>query len=509
MIYNEEVQKALAANYSLDQIREQAVSEYNAAIAEGIDRNEVRKALKETYGMTTGTTKEDVDDATWLASLMFQPVETEIEQKKPTTQKTQGFADALLAGYENSVTGLVVRQKTPGMELSPDADFWDKVAYNGAQMLGDIPAMAVGAFFGGSAGAAAGAATGPGAAVTAALGAGAGAGFVPGFIRGALMRSYAEGKSINAEGFFADLVENVKAGMVSGLEGAAIGVTATGAGKLAGPFIGPLAAKVAAPGTLTNAAVSTGATVAVDAAALTAAGSAMAGQMPTAEDFALNAVICGGFKIGTSYSERGVKEKLQAQSGSWQPVNPNAYLRKFAEHYAFSGEAPIGVTRRTITDPGLKERVAAVNQPIAEAEKLSVDTYYAPLRAEDLKTKGLDTPEGLGRERTEAEKEAKIDRSKYSRQWLSSSRYDVKQQTRTSTEKQHKVKVSDDTADQLVTGVSVKKGGLYYNLNAMTDRDFASFINEYDAVPGARAELVKINPNYVNITGKVNRNEVV
>ena len=538
MIYNEYVQGVLAKGWTIDQVMDSAVSQYNEAISKGYDRQAVRESTKRIYGLSTGTTKDDVDDAQWLASLLFAPAEpdtkTQQSAKKPEKQlkAVSSPLEALTAGFDSSTLGMWVNSAVPDKAISPDASLFSKVLYQGAQMVGDLPAMIVGGAIGGATGTAAGATLGPGAAITGLIGSAAGAGFTTEYLRNALMRSYSEGKSVDGWGFFSNLVDD----FVAGGKGAAIGVTAAGAGKLAAPMISGAVSKVLAPGTVSHTLASGTAELAVDAAVLTGATSAIAGQLPTAEDFIVNGVTCGGFKVAGLYTKKyiqgSLKDQLEARRADKQAeqqiadelqqqrleiieaegqrklkgkseldqeyikeeterlkaeaqadptefvdVNTNFYVKKFEDHYVHTGESPTQVSQRTSIDPEIRDRVLAVNQPIANAEKTDAWTMYVPVDM-GLQSAPFDPIDAAGK-------------------WTYASEFKAQDRAIKQAEQRYPKETKETKPDPkaLVHQIGISKKGTYIRLEGNADAVTSEVINEYAKPTKHQQQLLEQNPD--------------
>lgn len=236
---------------------------------------------------------------------------------------------AFAAGWDISVSGLVVNGHAPMTVLPQDAGLLDRIAHGTGQFLGDLPTTAVGFFgggiLGGGGGAAAAAPTGELAApatvpIGAILGAGTGAAVLPEASRQVLLDSYAAhdgkiktwGDAMQVGGH--SLIETTKAGVI-GFVTAPLGGKA-GATALKAGFAPVVAGGVDAT------------TQAVTATAL---GGAMNGHVPDAKDFEAGAILALGFhtaaQAGAGYkSVRRVQSNLETmyrQTGvtPWEALN--------------------------------------------------------------------------------------------------------------------------------------------------------------------------------------------
>lgn len=231
----------------------------------------------------------------------------------PAPQKVTGFLDALEAGLQISVSGLIARGEAPSKELSTDAPFLSRTAANVTSLVGDMPAMLAGAVLGG----AGGAPTGPGAVVTATAGAFA----LPAGLRATLMDSYTKG-DFKTFGEFWDRSSGIMWQTAKGwLTGAATG----GAGNIARaalPAAAPALAQIGVP-------------TAAEIAAMVTVGSALEGHAPAAQDFLDAAVVLGGVKGSMSMAAR---------------------LRTV---YAATGKAPAEVVADAAKDPTITTDLAS------------------------------------------------------------------------------------------------------------------------------------------------------
>lgn len=192
--------------------------------------------------------------------------------EKPVTS----FTEALEAGWQQSVSGLVSRGKKPDLVLPEDANRTQRIAASVAGVAGDVPAMVGGFMVGG----ALGAETGPGAAITGMAGAFA----LPTALRETLMDSYEKGSFTNFPDFWdrasGVLIDTSKSWITGAFTGAA------GVGAKALPEVGALASPTVRAATQTAAEVAT----------MTTVGKALDGQVPSADDFIDAAITVGGLK---------------------------------------------------------------------------------------------------------------------------------------------------------------------------------------------------------------------
>lgn len=244
-------------------------------------------------------------------------------------------------GLQWSSTGLATGR--PDMELPPNADmsFSQKLAAGTGTMLGDLPASIVGGVAGLFAGAAAGTAAAgpPGAAAGAVVGAGAAGSALPVLIKEAMIDYYQqEGGPKTWQDFMSDTArvqwETAKAGLV-GAASAGVGAQAGGmALKLTGSKL-------------------IGGTTEVAAFTVAAAGmeAGLRGEIPSAEDFMVGAVLGLGVHFAGEYV------------GSRKRFVPNRRAQELAanlqEVWVKTGVAPREAIHMAQKDPALRAEILA------------------------------------------------------------------------------------------------------------------------------------------------------
>jgi hypothetical protein len=202
--------------------------------------------------------------------------------KAAAPQSVTGFMDALEAGLQVSVSGLLARGEAPSKTLSPDAPITSRIGSGAASIVGDIPFMVGGALLGG----AAGIETGPGAAITGMAGAFA----LPAGLRATLMDAYTKG-DINTFGEFWNRASGV---IWETAKGWMTGATTGGAGY---------AARAALPA-VASAAVKATVPTAAELGTMVTVGSALEGHAPRAQDFVDAAILLGAGKGAGSVAGR-------------------------------------------------------------------------------------------------------------------------------------------------------------------------------------------------------------
>ncbi|MDP3939803.1 MAG: LPD38 domain-containing protein [Deltaproteobacteria bacterium] len=240
----------------------------------------------------------------------------------PRTART--MLDAIEAGLQISVSGLVARGEAPDVVMPEDAGMAQRITSNASTLAGDAPAMVVGALLGG----AGGAPGGPLALATAVGGAFA----LPAGLRATLMDAYEKGEFTS----FGDFWERT-AGVLWDTSKAWITGAATGAvgGKVA-QLAKPL------PSVVRGAAV-----LGSEVTTLVTVGSALEGEVPKATDFVDAAVILvgakgavkGAAKLREGYKRFGVKpEQVVVDAEAKPSVSQDLASKNIEVPRAYAGE---------------------------------------------------------------------------------------------------------------------------------------------------------------------------
>jgi hypothetical protein len=256
-------------------IKELQTAGFNDAEIAEWSTNE-RKTMSEA-----GFAEHEID--AWFGKPQFnpKPMAAEIKANLDATREgaepkpVKDFTEALEAGWQISVSGLLARGQTPDKTVAGDAPMTSRIAGQVATLVGDFPAMVGGFLAGGAAG-------GPAAPVTATAGAFA----LPAGLRATLMDAYEKGNFDNfgdfwdrASGIFIDTAKGWLTGAATGAAGKAI----------------PAALPAASPS------VRAAATVSGEVVTMVTVGKALEGEIPSAQDFLDAAVVIGGLK-GTAYT---------------------------------------------------------------------------------------------------------------------------------------------------------------------------------------------------------------
>ena len=247
-----------------------------------------------------------------------------IQPEKPNMKEADSFLEAIEAGFDMSVTGLI--RERPDVVLPENAPMFYRIASQVATLAGDVPAMITGAVAGGAAGAAVGTATLPvvGTVGFGAVGAGAGAFALPEGMRTALMEHYEKGDVKS----FSDFWERASAVAINTLKGGVIGGATAGVGGV----VGKVAVKAGA-----SAAVKTTAQLTSEVLTMTTVGSALEGKVPEPHEILDAAVLVGGLRGATKAAS------------------------KIRGLYAKKGVPPTEIAERVQSDPKLKQQLLSEN----------------------------------------------------------------------------------------------------------------------------------------------------
>jgi len=264
-----------------------------------------------------------------------RPPLKEGEPQAPKVAKT--FLEALEAGFDMSVSGLVISGKSPDMVLNENPEMFMRIAMNIGTIAGDLPAMIAGGIGGGAAGGAAGAAAGTVAlplvgtvglgATGAVLGAGAGGNALPEAIRTALMESYEKGDVQS----FSDFWERASTVFINSTKAGIVGAATAGVGGKVAGIVGQTAAPTIAK---------TSAQLLSEVATMTTVGSALNGKVPEPQEFLDAALLVGGLHAA------GALPKMS---------------KKIGNLYAKTGQDPATILAKAESNPKLKQEMMAVN----------------------------------------------------------------------------------------------------------------------------------------------------
>jgi hypothetical protein len=220
--------------------------------------------------------------------------------EKPAIKQetTASFIDALNKGFGASVSGLQIRQTLPEQLNGEDATRANRIAYQLAQITGDIPYMITGFAMGATA---ATAVTGPAAVVAGPILGAGGAFAVPEALRTAYIDSLQKGEITS----LSDYLDRMAAMTIAGAKGFVTGAVSRGAGMTVSSVI---------PATVPTV-IATTADLGAEIATMVTVSKALEGEMPHVQDFEDAALLIAGIKLSgsaatklqTIYKESGVK----------------------------------------------------------------------------------------------------------------------------------------------------------------------------------------------------------
>lgn len=267
-----------------------------------------------------------------------ETISPEAQRKK----EAQSFLEAMEAGWQMSVEGLIDRGKLPDLVLPENAPMYYNIASAIGTIKGDIPDMVAGAI----AGAGIGSFAGP---IGTVAGAGAGSAALPEFVRQSLIEAYEKGEVTS----FGDFWERASSVFIETSKQGVIGGLTAGAGGVVGRAIAPT---VLSPAQKVLTRTST------EIATMTSVGAALEGRIPEPEEFIEAGVLVGGMHVavGTATKLRNV--------------------------YKDTGIRPADIVEQSAKDPTIKQDLAAVNREVPSAlkENLSPDRQK-PIKLENQK----------------------------------------------------------------------------------------------------------------------------
>ena len=225
---------------------------------------------------------------------------------------------AIESGYQQSVTGLALRNKLPDVKLPPDVGLLPGIVSQLSTLIGDVPSMIVGAVGGAGYGTTV---AGPGLGTLA--GAGAGAFALPAAMREAYMQELQNGSVKSFQEFF----ERQGAIFLAATKGAVTGAATVTAGGLQTGFVR---------------------TVGAELTTMVTVGAGLEGKVPSGRDFVEGAVLLFGLKGTVKLATHGQTRK-QRQQDRMVKVLQNIYAR--------TGKTPQEILRDIEVDPTILEDI--------------------------------------------------------------------------------------------------------------------------------------------------------
>lgn len=266
--------------------------------------------------------KKNLADANAAQSDQTKTSQAAPELPGPQPHPAQGLLDALEAGWQTSVTGLLANRKLPDTVLPENAGMAMRIAQGAGQFAGDVPAMIAGGAMGGAAGTEV-------PVVGNAAGMAAGAWAMP----AAMRRYYIDRLQKGEVTSFGDLFERMAGSLWDGVKAGTVGLATEGAGGIASEAIGqaaPIATQAAAK-------------FAAQLGTMTTVGAAMNGQVPKAQDFVEGALLMAGLHGVANVSSL--------------PEHVDNLKGKLQEIYAQTGVKPTEILMQATADPVLKQEL--------------------------------------------------------------------------------------------------------------------------------------------------------
>lgn len=336
------------------------MEDYNELKQAGFSDEEIKEHLRPQL-MTAGFDEQEANqyfqDKSGVrpVSLAGSEQNEDIKQIAEKITEAKGFGkdlgvfDAIELGYQDSVIGMAKRGKMSeplSEEQAQSLNLFERTAMGISSFVSDIPVYYVGGKAGGAAGAAGGALVGSvvpgvgtaaGAAVGGVVGSSAGAFALHSAARQTLIDMYTRGEVTSYD----ELMYRVKSSSKAAGEGALLGTATAGVG---------MATKVG----MTAIGAGTKATAAAgyvgEVGTLTVGGSALEGEIPTAQDFIDNAFVIAGIK--------GVNK---ATTAGFNKIS-NDITKNLKKSYVEKGIHPAELVENAKTDPALLQELLAKPQ---------------------------------------------------------------------------------------------------------------------------------------------------
>lgn len=296
-----------------------------------------------------------------------------IQAGKPQTTegaapKEFDFIDAVEAGFQMSVSGLIARGHGPDKLLPEDSGMFYRIASQVGGLAGDIPAMIAGGVVGGAAGTAATANP-----IGGTIGAGAGAFALPQALRQVLIDQYTKGEVKD----FGDFWERTSAAFIEASKGALIGGATAGVGGAVGKVVGPAAISPIAKGLTQGAS---------EVATMVTVGKALEGEVPDASDFVEAGILVGGLhgamkvssKLRNIYAEKGIKPTQVVEDMDQNPVLKQEMLAENRDVPKIYGGKPEEVKVEISPQPEIVDRPESVQKilnQIGKKEEVKSKSY--------------------------------------------------------------------------------------------------------------------------------------
>ena len=261
--------------------------------------------------------------------------------------ETIGFLRSIELGFQQSVTGLMLREELPEKVVGAEAGRIQRIGSQIGTLAGDLPAM-VGGFAIGGGPTGFGLVTGTASAFA-----------LPAALRQVLMDRYEDGEVASFEEFW---------------ERFSAAALAAGKGYVTGAAVGAVGA-VGAARQLPKLAVT-----AAEIATMVRVGAALEGHTPGPDEYIDAAILIGGMK-----TVPGAARRVRSGVAALRPA-AREIAGKLRRTYVRSGERPAEIAEQAARDPSIKQDLLSTNQDIPRASRPRAALEVDPLlqRAAEL-----------------------------------------------------------------------------------------------------------------------------
>lgn len=285
-----------------------------------------------------------------------------------------GILEAIEAGWQMSVSGLIKRQAAPDIQLPENAGMAYRIASQAATLAGDLPAMFGGALAGGAVGGLGGGAAGveapvlgpvtpiAGAITGGGVGASVGAFALPAAMRRILMDHYQKGDIKD----FNDFWERASGTLLDTVREGTVGAATAVSGGLAKAALGPLGYGIGTAARYTGQAAAEIGTMVTVGKTLESLHHEGKISLPSAQDFAEAALLVGAMHVTTG-----------AASHAWEWNT----ARKMQAVYAETGKGPAEQLAEAQADPRKQAALLSRDPNVAELVEIYGGPDEAPAAA--------------------------------------------------------------------------------------------------------------------------------
>ena len=290
----------------------------------------------------------------------FKPVEDLFSLTKGEISEASDILGAIEAGWQISTAGLLARGRAPDIVLPEETSMAQSIASQTTTLIGDLPAMILGA--------AGGTAVLPG------FGTAAGAFAAPTAIREVLMEMYDDDDIESFEEFWASASHI----FMQTSKSAVLGAFTAGAGKIIKPLVKslPLAARTTAQ-------------LGTEVGTLVTVGAALEGEMPSKDSFIEAAILIGGLRVSGAVAPKAVRAVAEISKET------KAIAKKLIEIYKQTGIKPEEVVNDMQGDSYIHSEMLAKNRVIPTKYKEKIQDTVLPSKKPALIDLNLKMPERL------------------------------------------------------------------------------------------------------------------